>query len=135
MASEDKEMTGLWARGCFKKWHRNDLLKTDRVFGSRFHCNIKRDAATGLITNCKVRLVVLGNRMEEEIDYEDSFSPVPHAVASRIIMSIAAAADMELHCVDLSQAFIQADKIEEGMNGSFFIMPPVGYNEEPGVVY
>lgn len=58
-----------------------------------------------------------------------------HAVASRIIMSITAAADMELHCVDLSQAFIQADKIEDpGVNGRFFITPPVGYDEEPGVV-
>eukprot|EP00961_Rhodomonas_salina_P046079 618683-Rhodomonas_salina.1 len=73
--------------------------------------------------------------MEEGIDYEDSFSPVPHAVASRIIMSIAAAADMELHCVDLNKAFIQADKIEEGVNGCFFITPQVWYNEEPGVVY
>eukprot|EP00961_Rhodomonas_salina_P303817 3941377-Rhodomonas_salina.2 len=73
--------------------------------------------------------------MQEGIDYEDSFSPVPHAVASRFIMSITAAADMELHCVDLSQAFIQADKIEEGVNGRYFITPPVGYDEEPGVVY
>eukprot|EP00961_Rhodomonas_salina_P107033 1441140-Rhodomonas_salina.2 len=97
--------------------------------------HIKRDAATGLITNCKVSLVVLCNRMEEGTDYEDSFSPVQHAVASRIIMSIAAAADMELHCLDLSQAFIQADKIEEGVNCSFFITPLVWFNEEPGVVY
>lgn len=74
-----------------------------------FHYNIKHNAATRLITNCKVCLVVLGNRLKEGIDYEDSFSPVQHAVASRIIMSIAAAADMELLCVDLSQAFIQAD--------------------------
>eukprot|EP00961_Rhodomonas_salina_P138446 1862213-Rhodomonas_salina.1 len=50
-------------------------------------------------------------------------------------MSIAAAADLELHCVDLSQAFIQADKIEKGVNGLFFITPPVGYDEEPWVVY
>eukprot|EP00961_Rhodomonas_salina_P161157 2169570-Rhodomonas_salina.2 len=40
MASEEKEMAGLWARGCFKRWKRSDLLKSDRVFGSSFHYNI-----------------------------------------------------------------------------------------------
>eukprot|EP00961_Rhodomonas_salina_P017697 238015-Rhodomonas_salina.1 len=30
MASEQKEMTGLWAQGCFKRWKRSDLLKSDR---------------------------------------------------------------------------------------------------------
>ena len=54
MDSERKEMDGLWKRGCFKIWKRKDLLKNDRVFGSRFHYNIKRDATTGHITNCKV---------------------------------------------------------------------------------
>eukprot|EP00961_Rhodomonas_salina_P246819 3334422-Rhodomonas_salina.1 len=52
--SEQKEMDGVWRRGCFKRWKRKDLLPTDRVFGSLFHYNIKRDGATGHITNCKV---------------------------------------------------------------------------------
>eukprot|EP00961_Rhodomonas_salina_P130203 1753205-Rhodomonas_salina.1 len=51
--SENKEMKGLWSRGCFKRWRCSDLLPSDRVFGSRFHYNIKRDGATGHITNCK----------------------------------------------------------------------------------
>eukprot|EP00961_Rhodomonas_salina_P206037 2781089-Rhodomonas_salina.1 len=39
--SENKEMDGLWKRGCFKKWKHGNLLKNDRVFGSRFHYDIK----------------------------------------------------------------------------------------------
>eukprot|EP00961_Rhodomonas_salina_P135928 1828993-Rhodomonas_salina.1 len=75
MDSETKEMSWLWKRGCFKKWKRGDLEKTDRVLGSRFHYNIKRDGATGQITNCKVQLVVMGNRMKEGEDYVDAFAP------------------------------------------------------------
>mmetsp|Transcript_61440 Transcript_61440/g.126867 ORF Transcript_61440/g.126867 Transcript_61440/m.126867 type:complete len:213 (-) Transcript_61440:278-916(-) len=38
----------------------------------------------------------------------DAFAPVPRSVVGRILMSMAAAANLEMHCVDLSQAFIQA---------------------------
>eukprot|EP00961_Rhodomonas_salina_P218663 2955124-Rhodomonas_salina.1 len=51
--SKKKEMDGLWKRGCFKEWKRGDLLKNNRVFGSRFHFDIKRNGASGQITNCK----------------------------------------------------------------------------------
>lgn len=63
--SQNKEMEGLERKGCFKKWKRLDLAPNDQVFGSRFHYHIKRDCATGQVTNCKVRLVVMGNRMKE----------------------------------------------------------------------
>eukprot|EP00961_Rhodomonas_salina_P108014 1454412-Rhodomonas_salina.1 len=74
-------MDGLNKLGCFKKWNRTELAPNDRVFGSQFHYNIKRDGATSQVTNCKVSLVVMGNRMKGE-DYEESFSPVPHATAA-----------------------------------------------------
>lgn len=47
-------MKGLWAKGCFKRWKRSDLEKTNRVFGSHFHYNIKCNGKTGKVTNCKV---------------------------------------------------------------------------------
>eukprot|EP00961_Rhodomonas_salina_P009892 133271-Rhodomonas_salina.2 len=59
-----------------------------------------------------VQLVVMGKRMQEGEDYEDSFTPVPHATSGCIIISIAAAQDLELHSCDLAQAFIQADKLD-----------------------
>eukprot|EP00961_Rhodomonas_salina_P037623 505839-Rhodomonas_salina.2 len=48
----------------------------------------------------------------------------------------AAACDMERHCIDFSQAFIQADwaaLLEK--SPQYFIQPPSGWEEEPGVVY
>eukprot|EP00961_Rhodomonas_salina_P279327 3773520-Rhodomonas_salina.1 len=38
--------------------------------------------------------------------------------------------DLELHSCDLSQAFIQADKLDEGVNGRIFIRPPQGATED-----
>eukprot|EP00961_Rhodomonas_salina_P010377 139191-Rhodomonas_salina.1 len=135
IASEQKEMDGLWTRGCFKRWRRSDLQTNDRVFGSRFHYNIKRDGATGQITNCKVQLVVMGNRMKEGEDYHDAFAPVPHATSGRIMISLAAALELELHSCDLAQAFIQADKLDEGVNGRIFISLPKGATEDPDTVF
>eukprot|EP00961_Rhodomonas_salina_P124053 1671916-Rhodomonas_salina.1 len=73
--------------------------------------------------------------MKEGEDYEDAFAPVPHATLARVIISIAAAEDLELHSCDLAQAFIQADKLDEGVNGLIFISPPKGWEEDEGVVY
>eukprot|EP00961_Rhodomonas_salina_P212337 2867090-Rhodomonas_salina.1 len=82
IALEIKEMDGLDHRGCFKKWNHTELAPNDRVFGSLFHYTIKCDGATCQVTNCKVRLVAMGNRMKQGELYEESFSPVPHATAA-----------------------------------------------------
>eukprot|EP00961_Rhodomonas_salina_P038514 517548-Rhodomonas_salina.2 len=133
--SQNKEIKGLWDKGCFKRWKHSELLNDDWVFGSLFHYHIKRDSATGHVTNCKARLVVMGNRMKEGKDYEDAFAPVLHATSARVIISLAAADDLELHSCYLAQAFIQADKLDEGVNGQVFITLPKGSNEEPDTVF
>eukprot|EP00961_Rhodomonas_salina_P000591 8506-Rhodomonas_salina.1 len=43
--------------------------------------------------------------------------------------------DLELHSCDLAQAFIQADKLDEGVNGLIFVRPPQGATEDGDVVY
>eukprot|EP00961_Rhodomonas_salina_P155823 2098155-Rhodomonas_salina.1 len=73
--------------------------------------------------------------MKEEEDYEDAFAPVPHATSGCIIISFTAANDLELHSCDLSQAFIQANKLDEGVNGQIFIRPLQGTTEEDNTVY
>ena len=42
-------------------------------------------------------------------DYDDAFSPVPHASGFRTILSLATASDMHLASVDISQAFVQGE--------------------------
>eukprot|EP00961_Rhodomonas_salina_P193644 2614293-Rhodomonas_salina.1 len=64
--------------------------------------------------------------MKEGKDYVDSFAPVPHATSGRIVISLAAAMDLKLHSCNLAQAFIQADKLDEGVNGQVFIRQQQG---------
>eukprot|EP00961_Rhodomonas_salina_P279988 3782338-Rhodomonas_salina.2 len=74
--------------------------------------------------------------MKEGLDYQDAFAPVPHTTIGQMLMSMAAADNLHLHSVDLTQAFIQAERIPEGPNGRIFITPPPGCAEdEEGVVY
>eukprot|EP00961_Rhodomonas_salina_P079377 1066685-Rhodomonas_salina.1 len=78
----------------------------------------------------------MGNQMKQGESYVDAFAPVPRSTAGRVMMSLAAALDLEMHACDLSQAFIQAswadlpEKVPQ-----FFIRPPQGWDEEEGVVY
>eukprot|EP00961_Rhodomonas_salina_P290263 3922393-Rhodomonas_salina.1 len=73
--------------------------------------------------------------MTEGEDYIDAFAPVPHSTSVRVIISLAAALDLELHSCDLAQAFIQADSLEGRVNGRIFITPPKGWGEQEDVVY
>eukprot|EP00961_Rhodomonas_salina_P042169 566867-Rhodomonas_salina.1 len=70
--SQNKEIKGIWDKGCFKRWKHSELCNDDRVVGSLFQYHIKCYGATGHVTNCKV---VMGNRMKEGEDYEDTFAP------------------------------------------------------------
>jgi hypothetical protein len=123
---EETEWSELWEKGVFKKWNRKDLLPNDRVFTSRYVYKIKRNAKTGADYRFKSRLIVRGFEMEKHVDYHDNFSPTPDIAMSRIMVSLAAANDLELHSVDIEQAFTQADKLTEGVNGRYFINPPPG---------
>ena len=124
--AEEEEWKGLWEKGVFKKWKRTDLLRDDRIFSSRYVYKLKRSAATGEVYRFKARLIVRGFQMEKGIDYEDSFSPTPGMAVGRFMLSLAVANDYELHACDIEQAFLQADKIPEGVNGRYFIQPPPG---------
>ena len=136
ITSENKEMTDLWRRGCLKRVHRSQLLSgVDKVFQSRFHYKIKRHADRSL-DKLKVRLVCQGQHMRESVDYADAFSPVPHASGFRTLVALAAANDMEMDQVDISQAFIQGDLLPgDGRRGRVFIAPPPGYPEDDDIVW
>jgi hypothetical protein len=122
---EASEWEEVWDKGVFKKWNRSDLLKNDRAFTSRYVDKIKRSAKTGAAYR-KARLIVRGFEMEKGKDYDQNFSPTPGIAIARIITSTAAANDLELHSIDIEQAFLQADKLMEGVNDRYFINTPPG---------
>ncbi len=69
---------------------------------------------------------MLGFQMEKGVDFDDSFSPTLGLAVGRFMLSLAVANDYELHACDIEQAFLQADKLPEGVNGRYFIQPPPG---------
>ena len=64
--------------------------------------------------------------MEKGKDYLQKFSPTPGIAIARIITSIVAANDLDLHSIDIEQTFLQADKLMEGVNDRYCINPPPG---------
>ena len=106
----------------------------DRIFSTRFHYKIKRK--DGQFEKCKVRLVIQGQHMRRKDDtglgdFEDAFSPVPHASGFRTILALATLHHMLCDHVDISQAFVQGDLLPgDGHNGKVYISPPPGYNDD-----
>jgi hypothetical protein len=113
-------------KGVFIKWNRKDLLPNDREFTSRYVYKIKWNAKTGAPYRFKARLIVRGFEMEKHVDYDDNFSSTPNIALARIMVSLAAANNLELHSVDIEQAFTQDDKLPDAVNGRYFINPPPG---------
>jgi len=117
LTAEQQEWDGLWKRNCFKVWKRSDLAADDRVFTSRYVYKLKRDAISGKVSRFKACLIVQGFKMQQDVNYNDTFSPTLGSTATRTIISIVTAEDLELHSVDFTQAFFQADRLPEGVNG------------------
>ncbi len=108
-----------------------------QVFGSRFHHKIKLHANTEL-KSLKTRLMVMGNQMAQGKSYIDAFSPVPSSTAGLVMMALAAALNLKMHCVYLLQAFIQAswDYLPEDVPGTTSQrMSQAQIFIQPGVVY
>jgi hypothetical protein len=139
IAAEKLEMEGLARRKCWVRVLKSTLTAQDKVFSTRFHYKIKRKQ--GQFEKCKVRLVVQGQHMHRKDDqgrgdFEDAFSPVPHASGFRTILALATQNNMHCDHVDISQAFVQGDLLPgDGYNGKVYISAPPGYNEDPNYVY
>ena len=72
----------------------------------------KRESS-GNIERYKVRLVAKGLTQQEGIDYPDTLSPVSKKDSFRIIMTLVAHFDMELHQMDVKTTFLNGDLKEE----------------------
>jgi len=57
--------------------------------------------------------VVLGNRQQEGVEYDETFAHVAKMSTVRVFLGVAAARDWHVHQMDVHNAFLHGDLTEE----------------------
>ncbi|RVW53922.1 Retrovirus-related Pol polyprotein from transposon TNT 1-94 [Vitis vinifera] len=89
-------------------WDLVELSKGVKSIGCKWIFKTKRDLK-GNIVRYKARLVAKGFTQKEGIDYKETFSPVSSKDSFRIIMTLIAHYDLELHQMDVKTAFLNGN--------------------------
>jgi len=96
-----------------------------RPIGCKWVYSIKLHS-DGTLDRYKARLVVLGNRQEYGVDYEETFAPVAKMTTVRTIITIAASQNWSLYQMDVKNAFLHGDLKED-----IYMKPPPGLFSSP----
>ncbi|GJV29137.1 putative ribonuclease H-like domain-containing protein [Tanacetum coccineum] len=114
-----------------KVWTLVDLLNGKRPIGTKWVFRNKKYERRIMIKN-KARLVAQGYIQEEEIDYDEVFSPVARIEAIRLFLAYASFKDFVVYQMDVKSAFLYG-KIEEEV----YVCQPPGFEDPdfPDKVY
>ena len=93
-------------------WTVEDLPPRKKAIRSKWVYMIKYNS-NGSMERCKARLVILGNKQIEDIDYNETFAPTAKMVVVRTFLAIAATKGWELHQMDVHNAFLHDELDEE----------------------
>jgi len=106
----DEEMAALYGNGT---WDLVPLPKDKKTIGCKWVYKVKHDS-DGSISRYKARLVAKEYAQTHGIDYEETFAPVAKMATVRGVIAVAAAAKgWFLHQMDVKNAFLHGDLLEE----------------------
>ena len=104
-----------------RTWNIVELPEYRRAIGCKWVFKIKRDAL-GNIIRYKARLVALGYRQKEGLDYKETFAPVARMTSQRLLVSVAAHEDLALYQIDIDNAYLNGD-----IDTTIFMTQPEGF--------
>ena len=84
--------------------------------GCKWVFNVKY-RADGRIDRYKARLVAKGLTQTYGIDFQETFAPIAKLNTIRVLLSLAANLDWNLHQLDVKNAFLNGDQEEVYMEG------------------
>jgi hypothetical protein len=92
-------------------WNLEEIPKGAKIVGCNWVYKTKCDSK-GNIERFKARHVAKGFMQREDIDYTETFSSVSCKNSLRIIMTLVAYYDLELHQMDVKMTFLNGDLLE-----------------------
>ncbi|RDX85863.1 hypothetical protein CR513_32881, partial [Mucuna pruriens] len=102
------------SRFCFtyQTWDIVSCPPSIKPLGSKFVFSIKF-RLDGSIDRYKAQLIVLGNKQEYELDYDETFAPIAKMTTVHTLLALVASQSWPLHQMNVKNAFLHGDLKEE----------------------
>ena len=138
-ASQKCPESSQWKKACLEEleahrrngtWQIVQLPPGKKVVGSKWVLRVKRNS-DGSVERFKARLVAKGYSQRPGFDFTETFAPTVRYSAVRTILALAALEDMEIHSLDISNAYLNGVLEEE-----VYMQLPEGFEDigRPGDV-